>query len=134
MVVSLIVLSLFAAQLLRIQGFDSDAVAADALRQRTQTEAIPAHRGTIYDVNNTVLAQSQERRTVIVDQTAVPEYKKTVDGERTTVGVEGAAEDLAEMRWVVEEEGARIIFPNPKVKNGLRAGILIVPDSGQRLG
>lgn len=44
------------------------------------------------------------------------------------------AEDLAEMRWIVEEEGARIIFPNPKVKNGLRAGILIVPDSGQRLG
>ena len=44
------------------------------------------------------------------------------------------AEDLAEMRWVVEEEGARIIFPNPEVKNGLRAGILVVPDSGQRLG
>ncbi|CAM3903031.1 Succinylglutamate desuccinylase [Pseudomonas reidholzensis] len=44
------------------------------------------------------------------------------------------AEDLAETRWVVEEEGARIIFPNPKVRNGLRAGILIVPDSGQRLG
>ncbi|MDR6713260.1 succinylglutamate desuccinylase [Pseudomonas hunanensis] len=43
------------------------------------------------------------------------------------------AEDLAETRWVVEEEGARIIFPNPKVRNGLRAGILIVPDSGQRL-
>ncbi|MBA6062192.1 succinylglutamate desuccinylase [Pseudomonas juntendi] len=43
------------------------------------------------------------------------------------------AEDLAEMRWVVEEEGARIIFPNPKVKNGLRAGLLIVPDAGQRL-
>lgn len=44
------------------------------------------------------------------------------------------AEDLAEMRWVVEEEGARIIFPNPKVRNGLRAGILVVPDSGQLLG
>lgn len=37
------------------------------------------------------------------------------------------AEDLADTRWTVEEEGARIIFPNPKVKNGLRAGILIVP-------
>jgi len=37
------------------------------------------------------------------------------------------AEDLADMRWVVEEAGARIIFPNPKVKNGLRAGLLIVP-------
>ncbi|WP_263138998.1 succinylglutamate desuccinylase [Pseudomonas sp. RIT-PI-AD] len=30
-------------------------------------------------------------------------------------------------RWLIEEAGARIIFPNPKVKNGLRAGILIVP-------
>lgn len=37
------------------------------------------------------------------------------------------AEDLADMRWVVEEAGARIIFPNPGVKNGLRAGLLIVP-------
>ncbi|AOE86831.1 succinylglutamate desuccinylase [Pseudomonas sp. TCU-HL1] len=37
------------------------------------------------------------------------------------------AEDIAGTRWVVEEQGARIIFPNPKVRNGLRAGILIVP-------
>lgn len=44
------------------------------------------------------------------------------------------AEDLAETRWIVEEEGARIIFPNPKVKNGLRAGILIVPASTDGLG
>lgn len=39
------------------------------------------------------------------------------------------AEDIAGTRWLVEEQGARIIFPNPKVKNGLRAGILIVPAS-----
>ncbi|UVE19150.1 succinylglutamate desuccinylase [Pseudomonas sp. LS44] len=39
------------------------------------------------------------------------------------------AEDIAGMRWVVEEEGARLIFPNPKVKNGLRAAILVVPGS-----
>ncbi|GGU82212.1 succinylglutamate desuccinylase [Pseudomonas laurentiana] len=44
------------------------------------------------------------------------------------------AEDLAETRWIVEEEGARIIFPNPKVKNGLRAGILIVPTTPDQLG
>ncbi|TWE09656.1 succinylglutamate desuccinylase [Pseudomonas sp. AG1028] len=37
------------------------------------------------------------------------------------------AEDLASSRWVVEEQGARIIFPNPKVHNGQRTGILIVP-------
>ncbi|WP_457790220.1 succinylglutamate desuccinylase [Pseudomonas sp. PL-6] len=43
------------------------------------------------------------------------------------------AEDIADTRWVVEEQGARIIFPNPRVKNGLRAGILIVPDDGSNL-
>jgi len=43
------------------------------------------------------------------------------------------AEDLASTRWVVDEPGARIIFPNPKVKNGLRAGILIVPADGSEL-
>ena len=61
-----------------------------------QTEAIPAHRGTIYDANDTVLAQSQERRTVVVDQTAVPAYEKDVDGTQTKVGTAGAAKDLAE--------------------------------------
>ncbi|MBH3427810.1 succinylglutamate desuccinylase [Pseudomonas alkylphenolica] len=44
------------------------------------------------------------------------------------------AEDLSSTRWIVEEEGARIIFPNPKVKNGLRAGILIVPTTPDQLG
>jgi succinylglutamate desuccinylase len=37
------------------------------------------------------------------------------------------AEDGPGVRWEVEEQGARIIFPNPKVANGLRAGILVVP-------
>lgn len=104
MVGTLIVLSLFAAQLVRIQGFDSEAVAADALRQRTQTEAIPAQRGTVYDANDTVLAQSQERRTVVVDQTAITSYEKTVGGERTKVGAVGAAKDLAKLLKVSTSE------------------------------
>ena len=37
------------------------------------------------------------------------------------------AQDTPKTRWIIEEEGARIIFPNPKVKNGLRAGIIITP-------
>jgi succinylglutamate desuccinylase len=39
------------------------------------------------------------------------------------------AEDRPDLRWIVEEPGARIIFPNPGVKNGLRAGLLIVPEN-----
>ena len=38
------------------------------------------------------------------------------------------AEDPGHPRWVIEEAQARIIFPNPKVKNGLRAGIIIEPE------
>ena len=37
------------------------------------------------------------------------------------------AEDAGKTRWTIEEKGARIIFPNPKVKNGLRAGMIIEP-------
>ena len=43
------------------------------------------------------------------------------------------AEDIAGTRWIVDSPGERIIFPNPKVRNGLRAGILIVPDDGAGL-
>jgi succinylglutamate desuccinylase len=39
------------------------------------------------------------------------------------------AEDLAGTRWIIDEPGVRIVFPNPKVKNGLRAGLLVIPAS-----
>lgn len=92
---SLVVFSLFAAQLVRIQGLDAAAVAAEALSQRNRTEVLPALRGQIVDSGGVVLAQSIETRTVTVDQTAVPEYVRRVDGARTKVGVRGAAEALA---------------------------------------
>ena len=42
------------------------------------------------------------------------------------------AQDAGKTRWIIEEEGARIIFPNPKVKNGLRAGMIIEPATLQQ--
>ena len=97
MIGTLIVLSLFAAQLLRIQGFDSDAVASAALEQRTSTEVIPAERGTILDDDGVVLAQSHERRTIVVDQQAVKTYEKEVHGTSKQVGAKGAARDVARL-------------------------------------
>ncbi|WP_268800240.1 succinylglutamate desuccinylase [Pseudomonas huanghezhanensis] len=57
------------------------------------------------------------------------------DVENFTVLEKGfvLAEDVSSSRWIVEEEGARIIFPNPGVKIGLRAGILIVPTTDEQL-
>jgi cell division protein FtsI (penicillin-binding protein 3) len=94
-VVVLFVFSIFAAQLLRLQGFDASAVSADAISQRTATVALPAMRGSILDSRGTVLAASIERRTVTVDQTAVPSYVATVSGVRVKVGVVGAAKALS---------------------------------------
>jgi cell division protein FtsI (penicillin-binding protein 3) len=94
-VAALFVFSVFGAQLLRLQGFDAAATAASALSERTQTEEIPALRGRILDVNGKVLAASLERRQVVADQTAVREYRKTVNGIPTKVGVAGAVADLA---------------------------------------
>lgn len=37
------------------------------------------------------------------------------------------AEDAEGRRWMVEEAGARIVFPNPRVAVGQRAGLIVVP-------
>jgi cell division protein FtsI (penicillin-binding protein 3) len=103
-VVVLFVFSIFAAQLLRLQGFDASAVSADAQSNRTTTVALPALRGSIVDRDGTILASSIERRTVTVDQTAVPEYVKKVDGVRTKVGVAGAAADLSPLLGIPVDE------------------------------
>jgi cell division protein FtsI (penicillin-binding protein 3) len=101
-VASIVVFSVFAVQLVRIQGLDAAAVAAQALDQRNRTEVLPALRGQIVDSQGAVLAQSIETRTVTVDQTAVPEFTRRVDGVRTKVGVAGAAEALAPLLGMSE--------------------------------
>src|SRR5690606_29382084 len=102
LLITALVFSLFAVQLVRIQGLDAAAVAAEALDQRNRTEVLPALRGQIVDSNGVVLAQSIERRTVTVDQTAVPEYTRRIDGVRTKVGVRGAADALAPLLAMTE--------------------------------
>ncbi|HEY5249668.1 MAG TPA: penicillin-binding protein 2 [Dermatophilaceae bacterium] len=70
-------------------------MASAALKGRLSVVAVPAMRGDITASNGEVLATSIERRNVAADQTAVPTYKKKVNGTRVTVGVAGAAADLA---------------------------------------
>jgi cell division protein FtsI (penicillin-binding protein 3) len=89
------VLSLFGAQLFRLQALDSSAMANIALKSRLSIVAVPALRGDIRASNGVVLATSIERRNVTADQTAVPTYQKKVNRVSVTVGVAGAAADLA---------------------------------------
>jgi cell division protein FtsI (penicillin-binding protein 3) len=66
-----------------------------ALKSRLSIVAVPALRGDITASNGEVLATSVARSNVTADQTAVPTYSKKVKGVRVTVGVAGAAADLA---------------------------------------
>ena len=91
----LIIFSLFGAQLLKLQALDASKMAQAALGNRLSTVTVPGIRGQIVDTNGVVLATSIERRNITADQTAVPDYHKTVDGHYTKVGVAGAAADLA---------------------------------------
>ncbi|MEO7753939.1 MAG: penicillin-binding protein 2 [Terracoccus sp.] len=91
----LVVFTVFAGQLFRIQAFDASATQAAALSKRSVKTLTPALRGEILDTNGQVLASSVERFTVIADPQAIPEYKVRVDGVREKVGVTRAASDLA---------------------------------------
>ncbi|WP_353950400.1 penicillin-binding protein 2 [Knoellia sp. S7-12] len=105
-VATIFVFSIFAAQLLRIQGFDSSAVAAEAQEQRTEKVSIPALRGKITSSDGVVLASSRARETVVADPTAVCTFKQkkvaTPKGEvakacdiRTSTGADLAATALS---------------------------------------
>lgn len=92
------VLTIFAAQLVRIQGFDAASVAAEARAQRTAVVAIPALRGTIRSSDGVVLASSQQRITIVADPTAVCTYKtgkNTCAAATTEAAVTKAAEALS---------------------------------------
>ncbi|EAP98625.1 putative cell division protein FtsI/penicillin-binding protein [Janibacter sp. HTCC2649] len=93
-VATIFVFSIFAAQLLRIQGFDSSAVAAEALEQRTEKVTIPALRGKISSSDGVVLASSRARETVVADPTAVCTYKQK-DKKKCVPATSGVAVDLA---------------------------------------
>ncbi len=93
--VGLFTFTVFAAQLVRVQAFDASKTQEAALTKRLTTVSVPAMRGRILDSKGTVLASSVERRTITVNQNAVKEYERVVDGKRVTVGALGAAQRLA---------------------------------------
>lgn len=92
-----LVLSLFAAQLVRLQGLDAASVSAAALDGRLAVKAIPAPRGSLTDVHGADIAVSSERRKVIADPTLVEDYKVYEDGELVEKGFAPAARVISEV-------------------------------------
>ncbi len=90
----LVVLSLFAARLVQMQGLDASTLAEEALGNRLVTTTLVADRGQITDADGVVLASNVERRDITVDQTLVAQYAGSEDGTGGT-GIDGAAADIA---------------------------------------
>ena len=90
----LVLLALFAARLVYIQGFRGEAVAQEALVKRLSTASLLAARGQITDAHGVQLATSVERYTLTVDQKTLATWK--VRGSAPLVaGPSGAAGLLA---------------------------------------
>ncbi|MBM6404123.1 penicillin-binding protein 2 [Phycicoccus sp. CSK15P-2] len=97
-VAAVFVLSVFGAQLVRIQGLDAHAVASEAEANRVTAQIIPAMRGQVLSSDGTVLASSVVREVVVVNQQAVCTYrtkKPTCAPETSKAAVEAAAEKLS---------------------------------------
>jgi cell division protein FtsI (penicillin-binding protein 3) len=97
-VATIFVLSIFGAQLVRIQGLDASAVAAEAESQRVTAQIIPAMRGQIVSADGTVLASSVVREVVVANQQAVCTFrtkKSTCDPATSSAAVQQAAEKLS---------------------------------------
>jgi cell division protein FtsI (penicillin-binding protein 3) len=107
-VVVLLVLAVFAARLVYIQGFRGAALAREALAQRLSTASLLAARGQITDANGVPLATSVERYTVTVDQQALATWKE-FDSKPLVAGPSGAAQLIAPILGVnAAELGAQL--------------------------
>ncbi|WP_462417324.1 peptidoglycan D,D-transpeptidase FtsI family protein [Kytococcus sp. Marseille-QA3725] len=96
LVAATFVLSLFVAQLFRLQALDGPALAQTATASRMVTERVPALRGDVTDDSGTVLARSVSTRHVTAD----PELLQDYEGDEEAgiaPGVKGAAEAMAEV-------------------------------------
>lgn len=69
--VTVIVLTIFAARLIDLQAVRGESLAAAALDQRLRTVPILAGRGAIIDTNGEPLAVTMQARNLTVDQTLV---------------------------------------------------------------
>ncbi len=111
----LFVFSVFAAQLVRLQAIDAEAVAEQGRSMRTQGVALPAKRGSILDRSGLPLAESVERFDIVADQRYIGEYApKVIDPEtgkrvKGVGGIPGAAAALAPLLTKSEAELTRLL-------------------------
>lgn len=94
---TLMVFSLFAAQLVRLQGLDAASVSAAAVDDRLNEVTIAAPRGAITDVNGAPMAFDVKRKNITADPVNVALYREKADVPKAEKGAAGAAAQIAEL-------------------------------------
>jgi cell division protein FtsI (penicillin-binding protein 3) len=86
----LVVLSLFGARLLQLQGLDAAAYADEAAAGRLRTQVLPAERGTITDRNGVALATSVDAVDITTDQTKIADPARQAAALAPVLGIDAA--------------------------------------------
>lgn len=89
-VVTAVVLSVFAGRLIQLQAVHGEALAAEALGQRLRTVDLPAGRGAIVDASGQPLAVTIEARNLTADQTLVTDPVMVAEQLGPILGVDPA--------------------------------------------
>jgi len=94
-VLVLVLLAVFAARLVVIQGVRANALSSEALEQRLITREVSTPRADIVDRNGVVLATTVDRYNIGVNQQALASWKRAENGTVTAQGPIDAATILA---------------------------------------
>ena len=73
----LVLLAVFVARLVYVQGLDGVGLAEQALELRTKTVVLPGDRGQILDADGVVMATTVERYNIVANQPLVSQWKAT---------------------------------------------------------
>ena len=96
---------LLSGRLIWVQGLNAQALAQQAVEDRTATRTVTAPRGEILDSDGAVLASSVERYDLWVNQLQVGDYRKNAKNlPEDQKGISGAAQQLAPLLgWTVPD-------------------------------
>ena len=84
--VVLVVLAIFAARLVMIQGVNAESLSKAALAQRLVTKEVNTPRADIVDRNGVVLATTVDRYNIGVNQKALAKWHRSDGGAVTACG------------------------------------------------
>jgi cell division protein FtsI (penicillin-binding protein 3) len=126
-VVLALVLSLFGARLVQLQGLDATTYAAEAEQGRLRTVALPAVRGTITDRNGVALATTVDAVNITADQTLVRDYSDPAATAAVLAPVLGVEASVLAQRLTGD---AKFVYVAKKVTPGTwrRVRDLDLPD------